>query len=77
MTRQREDNPLVIISVTDARDQRKFEQERIKGKFLRVWPMTARQILTMQMLEHRKEKFAPADGGGILVEIEAFRRYFA
>jgi hypothetical protein len=76
MTIQREDNPSVILPVQDHRDSTKFESQFIKGHFFRCYPKTAREIFVMGMLIHREEKFAPANGGGIIVPVETFKRYF-
>jgi hypothetical protein len=77
MITQREDNPQVIAPVTDERNQTKFETEYRKGHFFRCWPKTAKEIFLIQMLEHRKEKFAPASGCGIIIPLEAYRKFFA
>ena len=39
------------------------------GKVVRVYPCASRpwEVLFLQMLEHRKQKWAPAHGDGILV----------
>jgi len=77
MITQREDNPCVIVPTTDDRNQTKFETRHIKGHFFRCLPKTAKEIFLMQMLEHRKEKFAPANGGGIMLPLETYRKFFA
>jgi len=77
MITQREDNPCVITPVIDERNQTKFEHRTLKGFFFRCWPKTAKEIMLIQMLDHRREKHAPASGGGIILTVEAYRRYFA
>lgn len=41
--------------------------KRYDGPLHRVCPQTARDVFGLQMLEHQREKFAPAEGSGILV----------
>jgi hypothetical protein len=76
MIAQRDDNPSVILPVKVNHDSIKFEARGVKGYFFRVWPKTAKEIFMMRMLIHREEKFAPANGGGIIVTVDAYKRYF-
>jgi hypothetical protein len=48
-----------------------FQEKEISGKWLRVFPATARDVRFLQMLEHRVDKFAPASGGGVFVHPRA------
>jgi len=43
---------------------------RLPGKWLRVFPATAKEIFFIQAVEHQQDKFAPAQGAGILVRPE-------
>jgi len=43
----------------------------LKGKWLRVFPMTGKDVAFLRMLTHREEKFAPAHGVGVLVRESA------
>jgi hypothetical protein len=49
----------------------------LKGNWWRVFPSTAKEVLALAMLEHRREKFAPApprgdiNGNGVLISAEA------
>lgn len=63
-----EPEPLAIHSTTKERNgDPKFEVVPLIGKWLRVFPQTARDVSFLQMLEHRVDKFAPASGVGVLV----------
>ena len=44
-----------------------FVEDSLPGEWLRVFPITPRDVRFLQMLEHRVDKFAPASGGGVLV----------
>jgi hypothetical protein len=44
-----------------------FKTEKLKGKWFRVIPSTARDVFYLQSLIHRIDKLAPARGGGLLV----------
>ena len=70
-----------VIAPTETPDGRVSFQETVaRGKFWRVKPTTAKEVLFVQMLEHRCEKFAPrisADtdkGEGILISEAAMAK---
>lgn len=48
----------------------KFTSKVLEGRWARVMPRTAKDVLYLQMLEHHRDKFAPYDGDGILVRAE-------
>ena len=48
-----------------------FQTDDLPGEWHRVFPVTARDVQFLQMLEHRVDKFAPATGGGVLVHPRA------
>jgi hypothetical protein len=77
MITQRDDNPAIILPVQDHRDSTKFECHHVKGFFFRCWPTSAREIFLIRMLIHREEKFAPANGGGVILPLEVYKRYFS
>lgn len=52
----------------------KFFTKALKGTWIRVIPKTAKDVLFLQMLEHHQDKFAPADGDGVLVKPETLAR---
>lgn len=68
-----EPDPLVIKPVDTVRPDtgivRTFEPDKITGPYVRVFPCAARpwEILFLQMLRQHDQKFAPANGDGILV----------
>ena len=65
LIQRKEVNPAVLVS--DGRTEHGVEPVTYEGTLRRVVPTTARDVFALQMLEHRREKFAPAQGGGILV----------
>ena len=63
-------NPEVIDCVRANR----ITTRTLKGPHVRVIPKTAREVLSLQMLEHRREKYAPARGNGVILTPEALER---
>jgi hypothetical protein len=51
-----------------------FSISKLKGKWHRVIPCTAKDIYAMMMLRHHEEKFAPAEGDGVIISDEAFKK---
>jgi hypothetical protein len=47
----------------------------MKGFFHRVFPVDARENSALRMLEHHVDKFAPANGNGILITDEALKKF--
>lgn len=45
----------------------RFVEGDLTGQWLRVYPTTWADVKFLQMLEHGVDKFAPANGGGVLV----------
>ena len=43
---------------------------KLPGKWLRVFPATAKEIFFLQAVAHQADKYAPAQGAGILVRPE-------
>jgi hypothetical protein len=70
---QRIKNPTVIVAsrtqITDSVTTR-----QIAGTMHLVMPHSAREVLALQMLEHQKEKFAPAVGNGVLITESAHQK---
>jgi hypothetical protein len=70
---QRIKQPTVIIAHrTQVSDTVKTVQ--LSGTWHLVMPHTAREVLALQMLEHQIDKFAPADGNGVLISESAHRK---
>ena len=67
--------PVVLVPVDSVRPDngtvRTFEPEKlnIAEKVVRIFPCAARpwEVLYLRMLDHRRQKWAPAHGDGILV----------
>jgi hypothetical protein len=70
---QKVKSPTVIIaSRTLVSDTVKTVQ--LSGTWLLVMPHTAREVLALQMLEHQMEKFAPANGNGVIISESAHEK---
>lgn len=48
-----------------------FREDSLAGDWFRVFPVSARDVQFLQLLEHHLDKFAPATGGGVLVHPRA------
>lgn len=46
----------------------KFEARPLSGEWIRVFPQNAADVLFLQSLDHRVEKFAPATGIGVILD---------
>lgn len=68
----KEVNPEVIVQehrVTCS--EPKYVATTITGTWARVFPQTASDVFFLQCLEHRVDKFAPANGVGVIVSASA------
>lgn len=65
-------NPDVIVEETDPRfGTPVYNARQVKGDFYRVIPSNEVEVAYMRNLQHRRDKYAPAKGNGILVRVEA------
>ena len=72
--RTAEANPTVVcVKLRAGRES--FETHEMKGFFHRVFPVDARENSALRMLDHHVDKFAPADGEGILITDEALKKF--
>jgi hypothetical protein len=62
-----EDAPEAIYRRDDNTNTPLFGSMILPGKWLRVFPKNAKDVLFIQLLEHAKDKFAPLHGEGILI----------
>lgn len=69
-----EANPQVIYT-RDKLGRESHEVKRVNGFFYRVFPIDGREIFALRMLEHHKDKFAPASGNGVLITQDAFYKF--
>ena len=70
---QKVKSPTVIMaSRSEVADTIKTVQ--LSGTYHLVMPHTAREVLALQLLEHQFEKFAPANGNGVLISEAAHRK---
>lgn len=71
----KEDAPHAVFPCEnfDSSDPKFFTKE-LKGAWVRVIPKTAKDVLYLQMLEHHQDKFAPAEGNGVLVKADSLAR---
>jgi hypothetical protein len=78
MIKTHEKNPHVIMPSPSYGDMRQsFDIRQLDGEFFRVYPQTANDVFTLQMLQHRVDKFAPSHGCGIILTAAACERYFS
>ena len=52
-----------------------FEEKQLPGVWHRIHPDTSRDVMALRMLEHRREKFAPAHGNGVIISDAALRKF--
>ncbi len=64
-----EEFPRAVIEhgVTPRGEEPKLMEDTLKGKWLRVFPKTGKDVSFLRMLQHRSDKFAPATGHGVLI----------
>jgi len=60
-------NPEVIYRNTDVNGNPTFDSRQIAGEFYRVFPANEHEVNYIEGLAHQSDKFAPAEGNGILV----------
>ena len=67
-----ETDPLAVVTTSnDINGDPKFEDGRLAGEWLRVFPQTSQDVRFLKDLEHHVEKFAPARGIGVLIHRNA------
>jgi hypothetical protein len=44
-----------------------LREDYLSGDWYRVFPQTAKDIFFLQLLSHQADKFAPANGNGVLI----------
>lgn len=71
---ERVNNPQVVIP-KEHKEKVYYERTARKGPLYKVFPHTAKEVFALQMLEHRVEKFAPADGNGIYITPQALAKF--
>jgi len=73
INKTRDRNPIVIVG--SAQSSGGVKTKDMKGSFWRVWPINAKEVFAIQMLEHQMEKFAPYNGTGIILTEEACDKF--
>lgn len=71
---QKVKNPQVLKPV-QLRGLTSFESYELKGTYYKIIPSNAKEVFALQMLEHRVDKFAPAEGNGILITEQALAKF--
>lgn len=66
-TALRETNPLAILPKVSSRADDNTQVGTLPGRWLRVFPQTPRDVATILQFEFHKERFAPAEGHGVLL----------
>jgi hypothetical protein len=62
-----ETNPLAILPKVSYRCDDNTQVGTLPGRWLRVFPQTPRDVAIIRQFEFHKERFAPAEGHGVLV----------
>lgn len=68
-------NPEVIMPEDRRESSVSYTITTISGEFYRVTPKSPREIFAIQMLEHHRDKFAPAHGDGVILTSEALHKF--
>jgi len=64
-------NPRVILPRRDFRGVTAWEEAEVVGEFYHVIPSTPKEIQYLTLLKLHWEKYAPAEGAGVLLRLEA------
>jgi hypothetical protein len=73
--RRKTKDPLVIVQHGFNLEAIVYNREVVKGQFFHVYPTTAEEISLLRLLDHRVDKFAPAEGEGVYVRTEALAKF--
>jgi hypothetical protein len=72
-----EADPRIICEQKKTNGHNIFETRYASGLFFRVYPKTCREVSALQMLQHHVDKFAPADGNGIIITKNAMMKFMS
>jgi len=64
--------PEVIVPRPENKSDIKFGTDFVRGRWWRVFPEDGKDVRFIEWLIHHEEKFAPANGDGILISNSAF-----
>ena len=64
-----------VLKPVQLRGLTSFEAHEYNGTLYKIIPSNAKEVFALQMLQHRVEKFAPAEGNGILVTAAALAKF--
>lgn len=73
LTARPEIDPEVIVPRPDNLSDIKFGTEIRSGHWWRVFPRNGKDVKFLQFLDHHIDKFAPADGDGLLISNRGMR----
>jgi hypothetical protein len=73
--RRKAEDPLVIIECGTNRESVVYNRAVMKGQFWHVHPSNLEEISLLRLLDHRVDKFAPAQGEGVYVRMEALAKF--
>jgi hypothetical protein len=65
----------VVFGIPEGYTREGLFEAVLPGKWWRVQPTDAKEIFALRLLEHRVDKFAPADGHGVLITDQAMRQF--
>jgi len=72
--RKLEMHPIAILK-REGPGQKVYSHVKLPGKYHRVFPVSGKEVMALRMLVHQEEKYAPAEGNGILVTDAAMSKY--
>lgn len=73
---KREDNPTAVCPVkATINDELEYPHKVLSGTWWRVMPSTGADHCFLSMLEHHRDKFAPAKGDGVLLSTEVMVKH--
>ena len=52
-----------------------YKSKQLKGVWHRVFPVDAKEIHALRLLDHQEHKFAPTSGNGVLISDTALRQF--
>jgi hypothetical protein len=70
-----ESAPWAIHRVTSFGTGSAYKSKQLKGVWHRVFPVDAREIHALRLLDHQEHKFAPTSGNGVLISDTALRQF--
>lgn len=58
---------MIVRKTRPGSEEQHFAGEQLLGNFVLVHPKTPREVYALQMLDHRREKWAQKGGHGVVI----------